>query len=112
MFFYVIQTNRGGPMTTRSSWLCLALLISSVALFGQGSSVGTITGEITDPSGAPVPEALISVRNVDTNLSREMRTGQTGVYTISSLPVATHELRATATGFQTTDVKDIKLDVN
>lgn len=99
-------------MPKRGFRLCLTLLISAVALFGQGSSSGTITGEITDPSGAPVPQALITVRNVDTNLSREMKTGQTGVYTISSLPVGTYELKATATGFQTTDVKDIKLDVN
>src|SRR5947209_3465945 len=99
-------------MATRSFALYIALLIYSVAVFGQGSSVGTITGEVTDPSGAPVPQALITVRNVATNLSREMRTGQTGVYTISSLPVGTYELKATASGFQTIDVKDIKLDVN
>ena len=67
---------------------------------------------MVDSTGAAVPEAQLSVRNILTNLTREARTGMEGVYTISSLPIGTYELRATHTGFQTVVIRDIKLDVN
>ena len=92
--------------------LLLVLAILAPFAFGQGSSVGTITGTVTDPTGAAIPEAEIAIRNVDTNFTREMRTGTSGVYTLSSLPPGTYELRASAKGFQTIQIQDIKLDVN
>ena len=102
--------------TQRQSVLRLVLLIAAcftpAALFGQGSSEGTITGTVVDPSGAPVPAAQITLRNIETNSMRELKTGSTGVYTIPSLPVGTYNLTAGAAGFQNVEVKDIKLDVN
>jgi hypothetical protein len=92
--------------------LFMLVAISSAPLAGQGSSTAAITGLITDPSGSAIPGATVSVRNVSTNQTRETRTGGSGLFTVTSLPVGTYELKATAPGFQTTAVTDAKLDVN
>jgi hypothetical protein len=90
---------------------CL-LLLFPVLLWGQGSSTGTLTGAVTDPSGAAVPGAQVTVRNVATNFTREMSTVEAGLFIFSSLPIGTYELRVTAAGFQAVHVADVKLDVN
>lgn len=92
--------------------LWTAMWIGCCALFAQAGSEGTITGNVLDPTGAPIPGATITVRNVDTNNTRSVTTGSTGVYSITSLPVGRYNLKATATGFQTLEVQEIKLDVN
>lgn len=92
--------------------LCWLLLILPGLVFGQGSSAGTITGAVTDPTGAAIPAATVTVRNVATNFTREMNTGDAGLYTFSNLPIGRYELRASAAGFQSTRVADIILDVN
>lgn len=100
--------------TARSFLFSYAAIIalSPVSLWGQGSSVGTLTGIVSDPSGSTVPAVEIVAREVATNFSRRMTTGEAGNYVLSNLPIGVYELKATATGFQTLIVKDIKLDTN
>ncbi len=92
--------------------LMWVLLLCPCLLLGQGSSAGTITGAVTDPTGAAIPSAAVSVRNIATNFTREMKTGDAGLYTFSDLPIGTYELRASAAGFQSARVAEIVLDVN
>jgi outer membrane receptor protein involved in Fe transport len=80
--------------------------------FGQGSSAGTITGLVTDQSGAPIPSAEVTLRNAGTNETREITTSGTGLFTIPNLPVGTYDLSVKAAGFQLAKINDIKLDVN
>jgi Carboxypeptidase regulatory-like domain len=91
--------------------LFVALWAGSCALFAQGAD-GTITGNVTDPTGAPIPAATVTIRNVDTNDTRSIKTGSTGVFSVTILPVGTYQMKVTASGFQTLEVQDIKLDVN
>jgi protocatechuate 3,4-dioxygenase beta subunit len=90
----------------------LTILWTACNVFGQGSTAGTITGIITDPSGATVPGATVTVSNTATGFSREMKTDSTGNYTFPTLAVSTYELRVSATGFQTAEVANIRLEVN
>jgi hypothetical protein len=92
--------------------LWLAAFCMPLSVFGQGSSEGTITGTVIDPSGAPIASAQISLRSLQTNSVRESKTNSSGEFTIPSLPVDTYELTVGATGFQSVHVRDIKLDVN
>src|SRR5438445_4024475 len=98
--------------TRKQSLLRLVLWIATcctpVGVFGQGSSEGTITGTVTDPSGSPVPAAQITLRNVQTNSARELKSSSIGEFTIPSLPVGTYELTAPAPGLQNRHVQDIK----
>ena len=105
-----MQKIRRPPLSLIRLWWVLLLCPSS--LFAQGSSAGTITGAVTDPSGAAVPGAAVTVRNVATNFTRDMKTAEAGLYSFSNLPIGTYEMRASAAGFQAVRVGDIILDVN
>lgn len=75
------------------------LLVSSLA-FGQGAN-GTITGTVTDPSGAVVSDARIQVKN---NANGQIYNGvstSTGNYTVLQVPVGTYDISAAVAGFKT-----------
>ncbi|HVO79502.1 MAG TPA: TonB-dependent receptor [Terriglobales bacterium] len=55
---------------------------------------------MTDPSGAVIPGAQVTVLNVDTNVGRAIATDRTGTYSFRGLPVGTYEMRAEAKGFK------------
>jgi hypothetical protein len=73
---------------------------------------GTITGIVSDESGAAVPGATVTVRNVATGISRDYATSEVGRYTASFLTVGEYEVSASLTGFQPVTVKGIALHVN
>ncbi len=60
---------------------------------------GTISGTVTDPSGAVIPNAVVVVRNEDTGTQRTLTTNSTGAYSAPSIPVGTYTVTATVTGF-------------
>lgn len=75
-----------------------ALAFGSIA-FAQ-SDRGTLTGTVSDPAGAVVPNAAIEARNTQSGEVFRTATTGTGNYTIPNLPVATYELNVTASGFK------------
>ena len=97
---------------SRLAWFVLMLSWTLNVVWAQGSSVGNITGSVTDPSGSAIPGATVAIRNINTNQTRETRTGDAGLYTVTTLPVGDYRLTATAPGFKRVEVTDIKLDVN
>ncbi|HEY7333577.1 MAG TPA: TonB-dependent receptor [Bryobacteraceae bacterium] len=70
-----------------------------VAAFGQAVS-GTITGVVTDSSGAVVAGANISVLNKDTGFLYTATSTGTGNYTVAQLPTGTYDLKVEASGFK------------
>lgn len=80
--------------------LLLLVLLSRFPLFAQ-TITGAIAGDVTDSSGAVVPNATITVQNVGTDESRTATTTHTGSYRIPELPVGSYKVTATATGFKT-----------
>ena len=93
-------------------WL-LALLAASlfvVPLFATGPT-GAITGTVTDPSGAVVPGARITVRDEGTNATREVETNEDGDYTVALLPPAHYRVSVEKAGFHRSILRDVALDV-
>ncbi len=86
----------------RHSLLAIAgfALAAAPALYAQVDT-GSVTGTVTDPSGAAVPNAQVTARNVGTNETRTTKATGNGSYTFPTLPVATYEIQVSATGFQT-----------
>jgi hypothetical protein len=78
-------------------FLCLALF--SISLVAQNDR-GTITGTISDPAGAVVPNAPVEARNVDTGAGYQAAASSTGNYTLPQLPTGTYELSVTVAGFK------------
>jgi len=76
-----------------------ALLLATAQLPGQLNR-GTITGVVTDSSGAAVPGAKVTLRDVATNATYVTETTAVGQYTVPNLPVATYEVSIESPGFK------------
>lgn len=69
--------------------------------WAQGQSInGSIQGRITDPAGAPVPDAQVTVRNEGTRFTRSQPTNTDGYYVIPNLPLGTYTVSIAKSGFQ------------
>lgn len=89
----------------------LFLLSGMMALFAQEGR-GTILGTVTDPSGAPVPSARVSIVNSGTNVSTVTQTNGNGYYTSPSLVVGTYEVSVEQQGFDRAVHSGINLQVD
>src|SRR5215831_10111042 len=73
--------------------LALALCVAIDILPGHGQTgQGAISGIVTDPTGATVAQAQITVKNTGTGLERVVTTGEGGTYVVSNLPVGTYDV--------------------
>src|SRR5579859_3038593 len=82
--------------------LLLLLACFSVLFCTQLSSQtveGTISGTVTDPSGAVVPGATITLTNTGTGIAQSTTTGAAGEYRFSLVPPGTYTIGIKATGF-------------
>ena len=61
----------------------------------------TLSGTVTDPSGAVVPQAQVSVKNTATGVTTSVATDSAGLYTIPNLIAGPYQVTASARGFQT-----------
>jgi len=75
-----------------------AVIFLATCLIAQSNS-GTVTGTITDPSGAVVPGASVSVSNPVSQYSRKVLTDNSGRYQFTGLPLNPYHLTISATGF-------------
>ena len=82
--------------------LTLNLLVPTPAFSQAGS--GTIRGTASDQSGAVIPNAQVSIKNVATGSVRSVTTNQSGSYSAPNLVPGAYEIRASAQGF-TTEVR-------
>ena len=96
-------------MTSRS-WFLPLMLLCAAAAFAQ-LNTGTITGTITDSSGALVPDVKVTVRNTATNVARGSSTSSAGVYTVSDLIVGPYEVTFESPAFKKLVRTGITLDV-
>ena len=83
----------------RVTSICVFSLILSLSLFAQGDR-GTITGTVTDSTGAPMPNVAVSITNTATNTSVRVTTTGTGEYNVSSLQPGPYRVEIVAPGFK------------
>src|SRR5271154_5605292 len=88
----------------------LAFLLVATAVFA--SVTASISGTVTDPSGAAVVGATVKATNVDTALSTSLQTNGQGFYSFQALPLGKYTITVEQTGFKKYQVKDVVLDVN
>lgn len=89
----------------------LALVLAWVSPVLAQSDRGAITGRVTDPTGAVVPNAKVTATNVETNEVREADTSDEGNFTIPQLQAAIYMLKVEAAGFKTATIKELRVAV-
>jgi hypothetical protein len=97
-----------GHMKFRS--LFATLLFSVAGLYAQDFRA-TVTGTVTDPSGARVPNAKVTAVNTAMNTTKETQTDAEGVYTIPYLDPGVYNFEFQASGFQILRRESITLSV-
>ena len=86
--------------------LCIPSILSAQEL------QGTINGTATDPTGAVIPNATVTISQNGVNgAPRTIRTNASGSYTATNLPAGTYTISVTASGFQTYAAQNVTLFV-
>ena len=88
----------------------LFLITFPLMLFGQTTG-GGIFGEVHDETGAVIPGASIRITNVETGITREAFTNESGRYRVQNLPVGSYQVDASFTGFKTVTRRGVTLTV-
>ena len=81
--------------------LILGLLVISTAWAQSSLVTGAMEGAVTDPSGARIPGASVTLRDVSTQQTRAVSTDAEGVFRVQQLPPGTHEVSVSQPGFAT-----------
>lgn len=89
-----------------------ALFALVSTLSGQGTTLGTITGSVLDPSAAAVPGARVRIVNSGTGVARETNSDSNGNFTVVSLIPGNYNVEVTAPSFQRQTQDNLKLDVS
>ena len=98
------------------SGLCLGVCLAAILCLLAGPAfaqlpTATILGVAHDSSGGVVPNATVTVTNVDTGLKRVVKTGDDGAYRVLELPVGNYEVKGEHAGFKTETRRGITLEV-
>ena len=80
--------------------IILFILLSIIELPQlRGQVSASLSGTITDPSGAVISGATVTAKNIETSVARTAVTGPAGLYQFFALPVGNYEIRVTKDGF-------------
>src|SRR2546428_4394664 len=97
-------------MASRTAGLLTLTALGTGLIFAQGSNA-TIIGTVKDVSGAVLQGAVITVKHLDTGLTRTDEADSTGSYSIPSLPVGAYEVSVEKMGFRREVRRGIELVV-
>ena len=86
-----------------------AVLLTTIAQ--AQVDTGSIIGTITDPSGAVVSGAKVTLTNLGTGAALSTNTGGDGVYKFSPVRIGMYKLETSFQGFKTVSQTDVKVDV-
>ena len=98
----------------RSLWGTISKIVLLVACFAAGlfAQSSSITGSVTDPTGSVIPNANITIDNLDTGAERVATADAKGSYTIEQVPPGFYKVTAKAPGFADLIVNRLELLVN
>jgi hypothetical protein len=96
----------------RSSFVLAVGVIFGVLPLQAQVDTGSITGTVTDPSGAVVNGAKVTLTNEGTAAALAVTTGSDGSYTFSPVKIGSYKIEATAQGFKTINQSNIVVNVS
>jgi hypothetical protein len=89
----------------------LVLAVSALPLWGQSGSLGTVTGVVTDPTGAVVPAATVALKEKATNTVQTEATNSAGRYTFLNVRPGDYEVTVTKSGFSKVTIPSQTVEV-
>ncbi|MGA8510583.1 MAG: carboxypeptidase regulatory-like domain-containing protein [Candidatus Sulfotelmatobacter sp.] len=92
----------------RSGFLVVILILGAAA---WAQDTASITGTVTDSSGAAVPNAQVAVKNTEHGINRSSTSNGSGDFLFASLPIGSYDLTVTAGGFEKYEARGIVLRV-
>ncbi len=103
-----------GYIRTMRAVFCTALIATAlVAARAQDATSGSISGTITDTTGAAIKGAKVTLTNTDRgDVERTVVTNAAGFYTASALPLGHYSVQITDQGFKASSVTGLELHVN
>src|SRR2546427_1212749 len=101
---------RGENMSRYLPVLLISLILSSVAAHAQVTGA-TLSGTVTDTSGAVIPGVMVSVKNRGTGGGRNVSSDEAGFYSAPNLLAGSYDVTASAAGFSTVTQSNITLTV-
>src|SRR4029450_4247727 len=110
----MVRTSQGVSMNKVFRLLTAAVFavvsLSGVA-FAQTAATGNIEGVVTDTTGAVLPGVTVVVKNMGTNVTRELVTDDAGRYRANALQPGVYEVTATLGGFQSATFGNLQVPV-
>jgi hypothetical protein len=97
--------------TARNSLFLTAILLAIPSL-GQAATTGSISGAITDQTGALIPGAKLTITNPAQGIQHKTTSDAKGVYSFPSLPVGEYNLHAEAAGFKAQNRTGLMVDLD
>jgi len=95
--------------TLQRTGLLVVILLLGAAAWAQDTA--SITGTVTDSSGAAVPNAQIAVKNTEHGINRSSTSNGSGDFLFASLPIGSYDLTVTSEGFKKYEARGIILRV-
>jgi outer membrane receptor protein involved in Fe transport len=96
-------------LTPAASLVGLCTLLT-LGLFAQGERA-TVTGTVSDTSGASIPDAAVTIRHTETNVTTRSTTNNAGLYYLTNLPPGEYEVNVSKQGFRPARVSALRLTV-
>src|ERR1700722_39328 len=98
---------------TRSALAGTFFVVFAAAGYGQDATSGSISGTVTDASGALIKGASITIINTDRNhVERTTTTNAGGFFTATALPLGTYTVKIEDSGFKSQTITGLELHVN
>src|SRR6266851_8847548 len=98
-------------MKTRLALFCATLMVLAAAWAQSDANKGSISGTISDPNQAVIPNAKVTVSNPSTGLTRDTTTNGAGQYRFGALDPGVYQVKADAPGSATATANDVIVTV-
>src|SRR5512146_1548001 len=108
---YFADTARLNLSTLILAIVCALLLFTPTRSFAQATS-GTLSGTVTDPSGAVIPNATVTITDADRGSSLTTTTNGDGFFSRTQLANGRYNVRVTASGFKTAEQTNIIVNID
>src|SRR6266481_7472744 len=91
--------------------LVFVVLTMAVSLSAQTASTSTVTGTVSDKTGATIPNAKVELEDVDTKAKTSVTTGSDGAYTFPSVRPGNYSITVSGKGFRQSVVSGVRVEV-